>query len=1012
MPYMFLVYVLFASFLFAQDYDIPSSIKDQIRESGLSNDQLKDIINSNSSNGSLPEILNNDLNLSKKIDVDIEKKQVQNNLKDLNASISSIDLSGEGELEEKDVNQKINESEELVEDKIEINIDASIDNTTNVISFFGYNIFDNDPKLFDLSNSPNIDPNYIVGPGDEIVIMLWGQTEINQAYIVSLEGYLFIENVGQIFVNGLTMEKLEVKLFKLLKRVYSSLGSPNESNASTFFDLSLGSLAVRPTRVFVLGEVIQPGAYSMNPSTTLFSSLFYFKGPTEAGSLRNIQLIRGGKVIKTIDFYDYLLNGKKLNDSKLQRDDIIFIPNRGKTVAIKGEVNRAAIFELIGSEDLKSVLEMAGGLKSTSYTKRAQIKRITPASKRNKIKMDRSILDISLNNILSKKKSAKSVELFDGDTLEIFKISGIISNSVKVSGAVNRPGDYQFFDNMKISDLLDLADGVTMDAFLQKVDIVRKKSYLMDDQIVIDLLKALNGDTLHDVFLKPNDIITIYGLSEMLDKGSVLIDGHVFNPGTKPYYGGMTAYDLIFLGGGFKNKNHLKNTYLERADLLRFNNHSLFNNLISFNLDSLFTNKDKFNFVLQADDKITVYSKIDITGDSLQTISIEGQVKYPGTYELTENMSLKELFFAASGFKDLTFFKSVLKNRFDIIRNVKGEDRKKVVSLSLAKVLSGELKHSEIILEPNDLVRIYGTNLVDFSNFISIEGRIAKPGEYTLKDKMSLGDLILEAGGLDSSIYGFRAEVSRVDPKNKTDNLYASLYVFDFEHDIKLFEQKNEKNNKINFLLKSDDLVIIRSNPLFSKQEKVTISGYVYFPGDYVITNSDEKVSDIIIRAGGLRPEGYALASTLERNSKVIRLNFDKIIKNPRSSFNFTVLPNDVININAQPNLVIISGEVYDPGSYQYFKGYRLNDYIALSGGLKRDASKYSSFVTYPNGETKRIKFLRVSPKVVDGSIITIGTKADVVPFNLTQYATSITDIYSQFIQLYLLLALSNNSNS
>jgi polysaccharide biosynthesis/export protein len=1006
MRYLFLVYILFIHSMFGQIGGLPSNIKNQIRNSGITDEQIKEIINDNSSGLEMPSMFDGSSTNTSSKNVELQKKDVQNDINDLNSSTSSVELSQELiEENEKIIDENVQKLDDENEDTIVENDLplSSIDDLT----FFGYNIFNNDPKLFDLSNNPNVDPNYIVGPGDEIKVMLWGQTEINKSYIVSLEGYLFIENVGQVFVNGLTMDKLELKLFKLLKKVYSSLGSPSESNASTFFDLSLGSLAVRPMRVFVLGDVIQPGAYSLNPSTTLFSSLFYFKGPSKSGSLREIQLIRNGKVIKKIDFYDYLLQGKKLNDSKLQRDDIIFVPSRGKTVAVKGEINRPAIFELRGSEDLKSILEMAGGLKSTSYTKRAQIKRITPASDRNETRMDRSILDINLNEILSINKKEKSIKLFDGDTLEIFKISNFVSNSVSILGAVNRPGAYQFFDGMNIVDLFNLADGVSNDAFTQKIDIIRKVSYLEDYQISIDLNKAIRNNVIHNISLQPNDVITVYSLTEMIDVGSVSIEGHVFKPGIKPFYGGMTAFDLIFLGGGFKNKNHLKNTYKKRVDLFRFNNKSAFNELISFNLDSLLLEKGKFDIDLKVDDRLVVYSIKDIIGDSALTVTLEGQVKFPGIYELTENMSVNELFFMAGGFKDIAFFRTVLKNRFDIIRTFKSAERKKVISFNLDDVLSGEFENSEIILEPNDLIRVYSKSLVDLSNTIRIEGSIRSPGQYDLKEYMDLGDLILESGGVDTNIYGFRAEISRLEPKNQKENQYAKLHIFDFINDKSIFNNKNILNNNMNFELRSDDLVILRPSPLYSKQEKVEIDGFVYYPGEYVITNSEERVSDIINRAGGLRPEGYALASTLQRNGEIIRINFEKIIKSPNSSFNFNVLPQDIITINSKPNLVVISGEIYTPGNYQFFRGNRLRDYIELAGGLTRDASKYSSFITYPNGETKKIKFLKISPKVVDGSVITIGRKDEVIPFDLTQYVSNITDLYSQFVQVYLLLSLS-----
>ena len=215
------------------------------------------------------------------------------------------------------------------------------------------NTFKGDPDVFQSSLEESIDPGYLIGPGDEIIIMLWGQTEINEKYTVSRDGYLFIENLGQVFVNSYTLEKLEKKLFKLLKKAYSSLDPPS-GNPTTFFDVSLGSLSLKPLRVFVL-EVEKPGAYNIKTSATLFTSLYYFGGPKLSGSLRNIQLIRDEKIIAKIDFYEFLQTGLRKNDVSLQRDDVIFIPQEGKTVTTSGEIGRAMKFELLEGKNKRFI---------------------------------------------------------------------------------------------------------------------------------------------------------------------------------------------------------------------------------------------------------------------------------------------------------------------------------------------------------------------------------------------------------------------------------------------------------------------------------------------------------------------------------------------------------------------------------------------------------------------------------------------------------------------------------
>jgi Periplasmic protein involved in polysaccharide export len=261
---------------------------------------------------------------------------------------------------------------EKISDEKEVEIESVKDQSIAPLSYFGYQIFQGDPSIFQSSTFGSVDPNYNIGPGDEIIVMLWGESQFRESFIVDREGYVFIPDVGQVFVNGLILEDLEKKIFLILSKVYSTL-NPINGKPTSFMDISLGNL--RPLRIIVLGEVNQPGAYSVSPSSSLSSSLYYFRGPTTAGSLRDIRLIRGGNTIASIDFYQYLLSGYNPNDIRLQLDDIVFIPPRVKTISIRGQIKRPGIYELKDNEGLKDLIDIAGNLNITAYLKRAQISR-------------------------------------------------------------------------------------------------------------------------------------------------------------------------------------------------------------------------------------------------------------------------------------------------------------------------------------------------------------------------------------------------------------------------------------------------------------------------------------------------------------------------------------------------------------------------------------------------------------------------------------------------------------
>lgn len=924
------------------------------------------------------------------------------------------------ELYEADKSNPKNKSEpeivESIESKEESNSkDVKVEIITNTSTesseYFGYNVFTGDPELFQQSYNESVDPNYVIGPGDEVVIMLWGETESLEEYIVSKDGYLFIKNIGQVFVNGITLQKLEKKLSKLLIKVYSTL-SPASGSPTTFFDLSLGSQVLRPTRIFILGELDQPGAYAVKSSTSLFTSLYYFGGPNNKGSLREINLVRNGKKIANIDFYDFLMTGNKIDDIRLQRDDIVFIPTRKKTIFVKGEINRPAIYELKEKEGLKELLEFSGGVNATTYMKRIQIDRIIPPEDRNNLGIDRTLIDVPLNEYLN---SSENFTLQDGDIIEFFTISDLRMNTITINGAVGRPGSYDLGKGLKISELIQKADGLLGDVFMERADILRTYSDGTEAQLDINLKAALNGDSKHDVSLLSNDIITIYRLSEMLYKTDVSIDGHVQTPLTMPFREGMQVIDLIFLAGGFQNDEHLKNTYFKRAELTRYNDDYLTQYVIPFKLDSVLVGESIAQMELKMGDNIRIYSTEEVIGEMRNEVTVEGFVKRPGPYTLYNEMKLSDLLFMAGGFQDSTHLNSTFLHRADIIRLKDDLTTREIIPFILSDVLDMD-KNFDPYLEDEDIIRIYSSTMFDYVSNVTIEGVINKPGVYDLKENMTLRDLLLEAGGVETDIFRYRVDVARIDPSNIREDSYAKIITIDLDNSQNIFKIDNQNKESIKLIqkialpLEPYDLITVRPDPYFKTQGKVSINGLVYYPGEYVIKNPNEKITDIIQRAGGLRPDAYPQASTLIRNGELIGISFEKIIKRPNSNLNFIVNEGDSISIGFRPSLVKIEGEVNSPGNYQYFKGKRINDYVKIAGGFTRDASRFSTFVRYPNGSTKKVGLLSFSPKVIDGSVIIVGRKEEVEAFNFTEYVTNFTTIWADITQAYLMIVIALRS--
>ena len=776
MKKILLIYFISAFVLNAQTVD---QIKKQINEAGLTIDQAKQIAN----------------------DRGYSKDQIQSE-----AKVRDTNSSYPDQINTFDSNNDFDVIDEELEDVTDISIKSVDTLKSDILKYFGYQIFQGDPKAFQASEFGAVDPNYSIGPGDQIILMLWGELQFRQEYTIDREGYVFLPEVGQVFVNGLNLEALEKKIFQVLSKVYSTL-NPQKGAPTTFMDVSIGDL--RPLRIIVLGEVSQPGVYLVSPSTSLSSSLYYFNGPTTLGTLRQIELIRKGKSVGKIDFYDYLLSGNIPNDIRLQMDDVIFIQPRGKTITIKGEVNRQGIYELNDDEKLNDFLKIAGELKASAYTNRAQISRIVPNNKRKEMGMDKMLIDVDLEELLSSKKS---IELQDGDVIEVFPIKQYYSNYVSInSNSITRPGRYQLLPGMRVLDLINAADGLLNDAYTDRAHIRRTKEDLSVQLITLDLNRISKGDLNQNIKLQFMDELIIY------------------------------------------NKNEINNS---------------------------FTN-------------------------------------------------------------------------------------------------------------------------------VMISGPIKDAGSFILEKDKSLGDLIILAGGFNKGVKKVKISVARLNKNKFSPIIYNFPSKKNFINIYDLIDDGHEINS---FYLEPFDIISIYSDPKDNPARTVNISGAIYFPGNYPILSVDEKVSDIIKRAGGLLPEAYPMASTFSRRDNMVKLSFEKIINNRESRDNFTIMPGDAINISTKTNIVAIEGEVNQPGLYKYNKGYSLKRYINIAGGLTTDAEKKEIWVTHPDGASNRQKRFQPSPNVLDGSVITVGSKPETDPIDKTEFAKEVASIISDFLQIALTITILSSN--
>lgn len=887
----------------------------------------------------------------------------------------------------------------------ELNLASKPQNSTETSKYFGYDIFQRDPSIFQATSFGAVDPNYVIGPKDEIIVMLWGETQFRQVLTVDREGFVFIPEIGQVFVNGLNLNLLESKLFRVLSQAYASL-NPQGRKATTFFDVSLGNL--RPLRIQVLGEVSQPGAYTISPSTTVFSSLYYFNGPSTSGSLRDIKLIRGGKEIAVIDFYDFLLTGKKPNDVKLQLDDVVFIPKRKNTVTIKGSINRPGIYELKNNESLYDLINIAGDLKITAYTERAQIDRIVPFSDREKVGMDRMFVDVNLKDIIDSKNK---INLLDGDKIEIFSILNIRQNIAILEGAVTRPGTYDLGDSLRVRDLILKADSLLNDAYMDRVDLIRVKSDYGQELIKLSLTEVMNGNKESNIFLQGLDRVFVYGKEDMVSTNFVTINGHVKFAGQYPLLDNMTVYDLVFKYGGFFDEEFKKQTYLKRAELVRDDNNKKV--IIPFDLDLVLQKEDIAQLSLEPNDYIKVYSKNEIEGAE-RFVTITGHVKNPGRYELFEkNMSAYDLIFKAGGIEDTEFLNKTYLDRADLIRfNENGIDSE-IIPFNVSEIIN---RKKNIELKSRDLVRIYSKDIFIRAGEITVNGVIKNPGRYVLKQNMNIEDLILEAGGIKDGTYRCKIEIARIDPKILNENIYSTIINYDLiikNSDNRntspfLYYQSKQIIEKQNIKLNPYDIISIRPDPYFQAQRKVLLSGSVYYPGEYALLGPNEKIFDLIQRAGGLLPNAHSESIVIKRNNRIVRLSLPKVLNNKKHKNNINLVNNDTISVKQKENIITVRGEVMSPGTYAHINGAKLADYIKSAGGFSLDYEEKNIIVIEPNGLSKRKKRLFSNPRIKDGSIIIVGRKKEVEPFDKTEFTKEVASILGSFAQVISLIFLAS----
>lgn len=754
------------------------------------------------------------------------------------------------------------------ENKSETKVEVQAKSTSENLQYFGYDVFQNNAKAFAPNESGPIDPGYLIGPGDVLRLYIWGSVELQYELTVDKEGRIFIPVAGQVFVSGIEYKNLQQKLTSYLSKFYDGL---SQEPPTAFLDVTLAKL--KPIRIYVLGEVAKPGAYNMSSFATVFNALYSFGGPLNSGSLRDIRVIRNQKIISKIDLYDYLLKGQLIGDTRLQDNDMIFVPPRGKTVSVKGEIRRPAIYELTSEENLQKLLTYSGGLLSTAYLGRSQINRIIPFSERANSKLEREVVDISLNHIV---KDSADYNLYDGDILTIFPILDKVENFVTINGSVYRPGNYELSKAPTLKKLIENAYGLLPETYYGKADIIRTRPDETNEFITVDLQLALKDDKVNNVKLEPRDQVKIYSIYDLVDKKTVSISGYVKQPYSIPFADSLTLYDLVFRAGGLQDPFFRGKAYLLRADLIRVNPDGVTTRIIPFDLQELLKEKS-VKLDLMPGDKVFIY-KADVDKVVDKFVTIEGEVKKPGQYPLNTNMTIPDLILQAGGYTEQSLRTEAYVSRLRP-SGYSGEKLTEVLTIPLPidfrKISRNTTDSSKtnFYLEHRDIVIVRKNPNYEPQRTISLKGEVKYPGTYVLENKNeTLLELLKKAGGPTAEAFLFGTYFNRGGKR----------VIADFQ---KLYEDEDENQDIL--LHQGDDIFIPkRPNSVLVGGEVNTTGLFKYFDGS--------EVKDYISLAGGEKDSANYILYT-QANGSTKKVGFGFFSSNP------TVTDGSIISVTKLP---------------------------------------------------------------------------------------------------------------
>lgn len=565
---------------------------------------------------------------------------------------------------------------------------------------FGRNIFNTRNLTFEPSVNLATPPNYRLGPGDEVIIDIWGTSQNTIRQQISPDGTINIEKIGPVSLSGMTVSEANEYLKRVLGKTYSGLDA---LDGTLEIRLTLGN--ARTIQINVMGEVIQPGTYALSSFSTVFHALYRAGGVNEIGSLRNVQVTRNGKTVAKVDVYDFIMKGKTQDDIRLQEGDVIIVPAYEALVQISGNVKRPMKFEMKKNETLATLINYAGGFSADAYTRSLRVVRQNGE-------------EYEINTV--KEIDYSAYPMRNGDVVTAEAILNRFTNKLEVRGAVYRPGIYQLNGEINtVRALVNEAKGLMGDAFTNRAVLQREREDLTTEIISVDVRSIMAG-TSPDIPLQKNDILYIPSIHDLEDRGDVAIFGEVAKPDSYSYSDNMTLEDLIIRAGGLRESASTVRVDVSRRIKDPKSTHSTdsIGQMFTFALKDGFVIDGEQGFTLQPYDQVFVRRSPGY--QTQQNVQVTGEVIFGGTYAMTTTEErLSDLVKKAGGATPKAYLRGA-----KLIRVANDEEKKRMRDvINLMNRQFGEAMMDSLGIRVEDT----------FSVGIDLEKAMAQPGsEYDL----------------------------------------------------------------------------------------------------------------------------------------------------------------------------------------------------------------------------------------------------------------------------------------